>query len=238
MLSEKLLEYEDDGLILEGLLVTPDDARAPMPGVMIAHAWGGRGEVEENTAHRLAELGYAGFAIDMYGKGVRGASREENAALIAPFLTDRAKLQTRIASAFNALQELPQVDSQKIAAIGYCFGGLCVLDLARSGLPARGVVSVHGLFTPPKDLPSRPILAKVLALHGHRDPMVPVEAVNQLEAELTAASVDWQIHVYGSAMHAFTNPRANDPDFGTVYDADADRRSWAALTSFLGEVLG
>jgi dienelactone hydrolase len=209
-----------------------------MPGVMIAHAWGGRGEVEENTAHRLAELGYAGFAIDMFGKGVRGGSREENAALIAPFLTDRAKLQARIASAFNALQELPHVNSQRIAAIGYCFGGLCVLDLARSGLPARGVVSVHGLFTPPKDLPSRPILAKVLALHGHRDPMVPVEAVQQLEAELTAASADWQIHVYGNAMHAFTNPRANDPEFGTVYDADADRRSWAAITTFLDEVLG
>lgn len=238
MLSEKLLEYEDDGLVLEGLFVTPDEVRGPLPGVMIAHAWGGRGEVEENCARRLAELGYAAFAIDMYGKGVRGASREQNAALIAPFLTDRASLAKRIISAFNVLQEESQVDSKKIAALGYCFGGLCVLDLARSGVPAQGVVSVHGLFTPPQTLASHPISARVLALHGHLDPMVPVEAVNQLKAELTAASADWQIHVYGRAMHAFTNPRANDPEFGTVYDADADRRSWASITAFLEEVLG
>lgn len=238
MLSEKLLEYQDDGLLLEGLLVTPDEAQGPLPGVIIAHAWGGRGEVEENCARRLAEHGYAALAIDMYGKGVRGASREQNAALIAPFLSDRARLAKRITCSFNTLQEYHNVDSTKIAALGYCFGGLCVLDLARSGVPARGVISVHGLFTPPPAAPSQPIRAKVLALHGHRDPMVPVEAVNQLEAELTAASADWQIHVYGRAMHAFTNPRANDPEFGTVYDADADRRSWTAITAFLEEVLG
>jgi dienelactone hydrolase len=238
VLSEKLVEYEHDGVVLEGLLVTPGEAAGLRPGVLIAHAWGGRGEIEENCARRLAELGYAGFAIDMFGKGIRGTSRDENAALIAPFLNDRAKLQARIISAFSALQNQPQVESKKIAALGYCFGGLCVLDLARSGTPARGVVSVHGLFTPPADMPPQPIRAKVLALHGHQDPMVPVEAVNQLEAELTAAGADWQIHVYGGAMHAFTNPAANDPDFGTVYNAEADRRAWAAATFFLAEVLG
>lgn len=236
-MTERLVEYEHDGVLLEGLLAVGNESGGPRPGVLIAHAWGGRGEHEDATAQRLAELGYVGFAIDLYGKGVRGASREENAGLIAPFLEDRAMLQARIAHAVSVLGEQPEVDSRKIAAIGYCFGGLCVLDLARSGAGIAGVVSLHGLFGPPVPAPGEPIKAKVLALHGHDDPMVPVEAVNQLEAELTAAGADWQVHVYGGTMHAFTNPKANDPEFGTVYSPTADRRSWAATTAFLAEVL-
>jgi dienelactone hydrolase len=173
----------------------------------------------------------------MYGKGVRGSNREENAGLIRPFLQDRELLQARINSAVSILREQDEVDSTRIAALGYCFGGLCVLDLARSGADVRGVVSLHGLFTPPDPLPGKPIRAKVLALHGNDDPMAPVAAVNALEQELTAAGVDWQIHIYGGTMHAFTNPGANDPDFGTVYSAVADRRSWAATTAFLAEIL-
>lgn len=236
-MADRLVEYSHDGVVLEGLLAIDADTRGKKPGVLIAHAWGGRGEMEENTARRLAALGYASFAIDMFGKGVRGSSKEENAALIGPFLQDRSMLESRILSSVSALKDQPQVDSNRIAAIGYCFGGLCVLDLARSGAAVAGVVSIHGLFTPPEPAPGQPIRAKVLALHGHDDPMVPVDAVNQLEAELTAAGADWQIHVYGGAMHAFTNPKANDPDFGTVYNAAADRRSWVAMTNFLGEVL-
>jgi dienelactone hydrolase len=234
--NERLVEYADDGATFEGFLAT-GDAPAEQPGVLIAHAWGGRSELEENVARKLAGEGYAAFAIDMYGKGVRGGSREENAALIGPFLEDRGMLQRRIASSVSCLREQPEVDSDRIAAIGYCFGGLCVLDLARSGADVAGVVSMHGLFTPPDPHPGQPITAAVLALHGHEDPMVPVDAVNQLERELTSAGADWQIHVYGGAMHAFTNPNANDPDFGTVYNAAADRRSWASMLDFLAEVL-
>jgi dienelactone hydrolase len=234
--TERLVEYQHDGVVLEGLLVGGEEGGGSKPGVLVAHAWGGRGEQEDKTAHRLAKLGYVGFAIDVFGKGIRGTSREENAALIGPFLQDRAMLQARIARSVSVLQKQPEVDSNKIAAIGYCFGGLCVLDLARSGADVAGVVSLHGLFTPPEPAPGQPIRAKVLALHGHEDPMVPVEAVNQLEAELTAAGADWQIHVYGGTMHAFTNPKANDPEFGTVYSAVADQRSWLATTAFLAEV--
>ena len=237
-MTERLVEYEHDGVVLEGVLAVGDESDGPRPGVLIAHAWGGCGELEERSANRLARLGYAGFALDMYGKGVRGSSREENAALITPFLQNRPMLQARIASAVSALQKQPEVDSNRIAAIGYCFGGLCVLDLARSGADIRGVVSLHGLFTPPEPAPGQPIRAKVLALHGHEDPMVPVEAVNQLETELTTGGADWQIHVYGGTMHAFTNPKANDPEFGTVYSETADHLSWATTTSFLAEVLG
>lgn len=237
-MTERLIEYQHDDVLLEGLLATGDDSTGPVPGVVIAHAWGGRGELEEATARRLAELGYAGFALDMFGKGVRGSNREENSALIGPFLEDRKLLQERIGLAVETVRAQPEVDAERIAAIGYCFGGLCVLDLARSGATVAGVVSLHGLFAPPDPAPDRPITAKVLALHGHEDPMVPVEAVNQLEAELTAAGADWQIHVYGGTMHAFTNPKANDPDFGTVYSETADRRAWSSLKSFLAEVLG
>jgi dienelactone hydrolase len=235
---EKQIEYQHDGAVLEGLWVSDDDAGAPKPGVLIAHAWGGRGEFEQATARRLAELGYSAFAIDMFGKGVRGTSREENASLIAPFLKDRSLLQARISMAVSVLRDQAEVDSNRIAAVGYCFGGLCVLDLARSGADVRGVVSIHGLFTPPEPAMEQRIHAKVLALHGHRDPMAPAAAVERLEQELVAAGVDWQIHIYGNAMHAFTNPRANDPEFGTVYNAEADRRSWAATTDFLAEVVG
>ena len=236
-MTEELVEYAHDGVVLEGLLVCEPNVAGPQPGIVIAHAWGGRGEVEEGTARRLARLGYAAFALDMFGKGVRGGSREENAALIAPFLEDRALLAARISRAVSELQAQPEVDSDRIAALGYCFGGLCVLDLARSGADVRGVVSVHGLFTLPEPARGQPIRARVLALHGHEDPMVPVEAVNALEAELTAAGADWQIHVYGGTMHAFTNPHADDPEFGTVYNAAADRRAWAATTGFFDEVL-
>ena len=236
-MAERLVEYEHAGVRFEALLVADQKTPGPKPGVLVAHAWGGRSEFEAESARRLAELGYVGFALDMFGKGVRGQNREENAALIAPLLADRLLLQERIGRAVSALQQQSEVDSERIAAIGYCFGGLCVLDLARSGAPVRGVVSLHGLFKPPESVASKPIVARVLALHGHEDPMVPVEAVNALEAELTAAGADWQIHVYGGTMHAFTNPQANDPEFGTVYNATADRRSWTATTAFLAEVL-
>jgi dienelactone hydrolase len=135
------------------------------------------------------------------------------------------------------LREQPEVDPRRIAAMGFCFGGLCVLDLARSGADLRGVVSFHGLLTPPEPHPQYTILAKVLVLHGFDDPMAPPEQVVALGLELTEAGADWQIHAYGNTLHAFTNPRANDPGFGTVYNETADRRSWRSLREFLAEVL-
>ena len=237
-MAERYVEYTHNGDLLEGYMAWDADRPGPGPGVLISHAWGGRGELECAKARELAELGYCGFALDVYGKGVRGSGPEENAKLMQPFLDDRVLLQGRIAAALETLRQQDEVDADRTAAIGYCFGGLCVLDLARTGSDVRGVVSLHGLFNPPGNTSGIRIGARVLALHGHEDPMVPIEAVNALEAELSEAGADWQIHVYGSAMHAFTNPNANSPDRGTVYDADADRRSWIATVSFLEEVLG
>ena len=236
MIQERLVEYEHAGTLLEGFLAYDDAEVAARPAVMIVHAWAGRSEFECNKARALAELGYIGFAADVYGKGVLGSSKEENAGLIQPFLNDRALLQSRLTAALETLGSQPEVDSAQMAAMGFCFGGLCVLDIARVGTDIKGVVSFHGLFGAPENTTGVKIKARVLALHGHEDPMVPVDAVVALEKELTEAGADWQIHVYGNTLHAFTNPLANDPDFGTVYNEAADKRSWQTLLNFLEEL--
>lgn len=236
MVTEELIDYEHNGAQLEGLLARDDADDKPRPAVFIAHAWRGRSEFERNKARELADLGYAGFAMDLFGKGVLGSSVEENRQLIQPFVEDRALLQSRMTKALEILRAHPAVDSDRVVAIGFCFGGMCVLDLARIGTDIGGVVSFHGLLGKPDNVAGTRIKAKVLVLHGHEDPMVPVDDVIALENELTDAGADWQIHVYGNTMHAFTNPQANDPDFGTVYNADADRRSWRTLINFLDEV--
>lgn len=235
-MREQLIDYREGETELEGFFCFDESRAGPLPAVLISHAWGGRDDFVADKARQLARLGYAGFALDVYGKGRRGSSREENARLIEPFMQDRSLLVRRMQAALGAVRDLPQVDERRIAAMGFCFGGLCVLDLARSGADIRGVVSFHGLLKP-SGLPPRRIAAKVLVLHGHDDPMAPVDDVVALEQELTEAGADWQLHAYGGTMHAFTNPAARDPDFGTVYQAAADRRSWTALLNFLEEVL-
>jgi dienelactone hydrolase len=236
MIKQRPVPYEHNGTQLEGMLVFDDSWQTAMPGVMVCHAWAGRGPFEINKARAIAEEGYAAFAADLYGKGVLGKSKDENMRLMEPFTKDRALLQSRLKAALKAFGEQREVDRKRIAAIGFCFGGLCVLDMARSGADVVAVASFHGLFTPPGNTAGNRISAKVLALHGNDDPMVPHEQVTALANELTAAGADWQIHMYGRTVHAFTNPEANDPGFGTVYNETADRRSWQALDNFLEEI--
>ncbi len=230
------VSYLDQDAILEGFFAYDDGIVGQRPVVLIHHAWAGRDQFVADKAVKLAELGYLAFAADMYGKGVLGTSREQNAALMQPFMADRAKLQRRLLAALATVKLMPWADNHKVAAIGFCFGGLCALDLARSGADISGVVSFHGLLGAPTDLSPSQIKAKVLVLHGNDDPMGPVEQVIALQAELTKASADWQMHIYANTMHAFTNPVANDPDFGTVYQPLADSRSWQAMQNFLSEI--
>ena len=172
------VDYKDGGVTCEAYIAYDDVTKAKRPGVLVSHAWGGQGKLERGKAEKLAELGYVGFALDLYGKGKRGGSMEENAKLMQPFVDDRALLRKRINAALDAVKKHALVDAGRIGAIGFCFGGLCVLDLARSvpqGL--RGVVSFHGLFHPPKLGKQAPISAKVLILHGYDDPMAKPESV-------------------------------------------------------------
>lgn len=235
-IQTRTIDYQDGDVDLQGYLAWDDSVEGKRPGVMIAHAWAGRSDFENGKAEALAKLGYVGFALDNFGRGILGTNTEENSALIQPFLDDRAMLQGRLQIALEVLKGLDEVDASRVAAIGFCFGGLCVLDLARTGTDIRGVVSFHGLFGSPGNTAGNKIKAKVLALHGWDDPMAPPDQVVSLAEELSSMGADWQVHGYGNTMHAFTNPQANDPDFGTVYSPDADRRSWNAMQDFLSEI--
>ena len=228
--------YMDGDVQLEAFFAFDDTLSGRRPAVLINHTWVGRDEFVAEKARKLAELGYVGFAVDMYGKGILGSGPEENARLMQPLMEDRAMLQKRMQAALYAVKLLPWVDDSKIAAIGFCFGGLCVLDLARTGVDIKGVVSFHGLLGAPGNTQGNAIKAKVLALHGHDDPLAPPEQVLAFEQEMTAAGADWQLHAYGHTMHAFTNPVANNPDSGMVYQPVADRRSWQSMQNFLAEL--
>ena len=234
-LRTETIDYQHNGINLEGLLAWDDALEGTRPGILVSHAWAGRSEFEDGKARELARLGYVGFALDLYGKGVRGSSNEENAGLMQPFMENRSMLQERLNSSLDAMHACDVVDAAHSAIIGYCFGGLCALDLARSGRDIRAAISLHGLLTAPGSTAS--IKAKVLALHGWDDPMAPPADVQEFAREMSAAGADWQLHAYGNTMHAFTNPQANDPDFGAVYNANADKRSWVAVQNMLAEAL-
>jgi len=239
-MKTELLDYQDGDATLEAFIAYPDGADqsgAKLPAVLVSHDWSGRRDFACKAAERVANLGYIGFALDMYGKGVFGADGdvEGNSALMNPFASDRAKLRQRVSAALTAVRGLEQVDANKVAAMGYCFGGMCVLELARSGADVPGVISIHGILAP-GDVANEDISAKVLCLHGHDDPMAPPEQVLDFETEMTKAGVDWQLHAYGQTTHAFTNPAANNPDFGTVYNNVAEQRSFQSLTNFLAEL--
>lgn len=236
-IRERLIEYRDGETLLEGFFCHDDSRPGPLPGLLIAHDWSGRGEFAERKARRLAWHGFATFALDMFGKDKRGTTTAECSALITPFVESRALLARRITAALATARGLPEVDARRVGAMGFCFGGMCVLDLARSGADVRGVVSVHGLLKP-TGLPSQGrIRAKVLMLHGYDDPMGPPQDVLAIAKELSGAGADWQLHAYGNTRHAFTNPHANDPALGLMYDEVADRRAWHSLLQFLDEVL-
>ncbi|WP_430232498.1 dienelactone hydrolase family protein [Nitrosomonas communis] len=232
----KFVDYQDDDTELEGYMVY-HETDAPKPVVLVAHDWSGRREFACKAAERVAAMGYVGFALDMYGKGIfgRDGDVDGNAALMHPYASDRALLRQRINAALLAVRKLPHVDATRVAAMGYCFGGMCVLELARSGADVKGVISIHGILA--RDyITNEKISAKVLCLHGHDDPMVPPEQVLAFEQEMTEAGVDWQMHIYGGTMHAFTNPVANNPTFGTVYKEIAAKRAYQSIDNFLAEI--
>jgi dienelactone hydrolase len=233
----EMIDYQDGDTRLEGYVAWDDSIAGPRPAVLVAHDWTGRRDFAKGKAEEMASLGYVGFALDMYGKGVFGSDGdvEGNSALMNPLAGDRAALRARMKAALTAVRALDVVDSSKVGATGYCFGGMCVIELARAGADVAGVISIHGIFSP-GDVPNEKITSRILCLHGQDDPMVPPEQVLDFENEMSAADADWQVHAYGGTMHAFTNPAANDPGFGTVYNPVADRRATQSIKNFFEEV--
>lgn len=228
---------EGENLTFKGYKACRSDTESAKPAVLVVHDWSGCNEFACQKADKLAALGYVGFAVDMYGEGRIGYDVEEKKALMQPLMDDRRLLCSRMNAALKAVVDFPEVDKARIAVIGFCFGGLCALDLARSGADIRGAVSFHGLLTPPLGLDTHPIRAKIMVFHGYDDPMVPPEQVLHFSDEMTKVGADWQMHLFGHTQHAFTNPQANDKVLGTVYHPQSDARSWALTEYFLNEVL-
>lgn len=240
VVNTREIEYRDGDTVLRGLFAWPANASGPVPGVVVVHQWRGRGPSERRRAGMLAELGYAAFAIDMYGDGVFVEDAGSAATRSGAMLANRDAMTTRFEAGWNTLKAQPEVDPRTSAAIGYCFGGTVVLEMARRGLELDAVTSFHGaLFfprTPPKDL----ITADVLVCNGYLDPMVPPEVATTFMAQMSEAGADWTFIDYGGAVHAFTDELAGAPRHGarTAHDPRADRRSWAAMIAQFEDRLG
>jgi dienelactone hydrolase len=227
----KTVEYTHDGVKLEGFLAYDDSSSLKKPGILVVHQWKGLTEYEMMRARMLAEMGYVAFAADIYGKGVRAKDNKEAKKLATMYREDRALMRARAQAAQKKLMTFKQVDTRRTAAMGYCFGGTVVLELARDGADMDGFVTFHGGLDTPRPEDAKNIKGKVLALHGAADQSVTPEHVAAFQKEMSDAGVDWYMSIYAYAPHAFTHkgPRYNEP---------ADRRSWQEMKLFFTELFG
>jgi dienelactone hydrolase len=233
----KSVEYKQGDTVLEGQSVYDDAVAGKRPAVLVVHQWKGLGNYEKKRAEMLARLGYNVFVADIYGKGIRPQTPQAAGAEAGKYKNDRALLRARVRAALDVLARHELTDPRRIAAIGYCFGGTAVLELARSGADIVGVVSFHGGLSSPTPGDARHIKAKVLVLHGADDRSVPSAEVAAFEDEMRQGGVDWQLIMYGGAVHAFTDWNAgNDNSKGAAYNERADRRSWEAMKQFFAEL--
>lgn len=241
-MQEETIDYFSNGVKLKGYLVYDPASEAKRPGVIVAHAWKGQDDFARQKARELASMGYVGFAADVYGDGINVQTAEEARELMLPLFLDRKLLRERIHSAFDMLKKNPLVDSASIGAIGFCFGGLTVIELLRSGAAVSGVVSFHGVLgnkmgnQHARLAPNEKIKGALLMLHGHDDPLVSQEDIAAIENEFTQANADWQLHVYGHCMHAFTNPEEHNSKEGLMFNAKANLRSWQSMCNFFDEL--
>ncbi|HEY8591894.1 MAG TPA: dienelactone hydrolase family protein [Sphingomicrobium sp.] len=237
MSKERPIPHKFEGESCESVFVGRRDGEA-RPTVILIPTVMGVTELELGFGRQLVELGYNSLVVDLFGKEFRGAERDVMFGEMGRLREDRAALRRRLEHVLDLARGLEEVADGQIVVAGYCFGGQCALDLARSGADIRAAVSFHGLFDPP-GLPPEKIKAKVVAFHGWDDPMVPPDAVVALGKEMSDAGADWQIHAYGHVGHGFTNPRASDLQIdGVAYNALAAERSWTSFINLLEEVFG
>jgi dienelactone hydrolase len=237
-IQTKTIEYKQGDTTLEGVLVWDDAVNGPRPGVLVVHQWLGLTNYEKHRAEMLAQLGYVAFCADIYGQGVRPRNVQDAGAEATKYKTDRALLRARANAGLEQLKKSELVDPKRIAAIGYCFGGTTVIELARSGAELSGVVSFHGGLDSPTPADGRNIKCPILVCHGADDPFEKPEDLAAFESEMRDAKVDWRLIKYGGAVHSFTQ---NDPGFsnpGARYNERADQRSWQDMKMFFGEIFG
>ena len=235
----EVVDYRHGDTVLEGYLAHDDAIQGKRPGVIVVHEWWGINNYVRMRTEQLARLGYIAFAIDIYGKGVRAKDAKEAGSLSSIYRSDRALMRSRANAGFEVLKNHSLTDVNRIAAIGYCFGGTTVLEMARSGAQLVGVVSFHGGLGTLNLGDAKNIEGKVLVLHGADDPAVPPDQVMAFQDEMRKAGVDWYFVSYGGAVHSFTNPDSgNDPSKGAAYNEKADKRSWEAMKLFFAEIFG
>jgi dienelactone hydrolase len=230
------VEYKQGDTTLEGFLAYDDSISGKRPGVLVVHQWFGLTDYEKRRATQLAQLGYVAFCADIYGKDARSKNVQEAGAQSGKYKSDRALLRARVNAALDVLKKNELVDTTRVAAIGYCFGGTTVIELARSGAELNGVVSFHGGLDSPAPADGKNIKCKVLALAGADDPFQKPEDLTAFESEMRDNKVDWQIVFYGGAVHAFTQPDPGFVNAGAKYNEKADKRSWEAMKTFFAEI--
>jgi dienelactone hydrolase len=236
-LVKKTIEYKQGDATLKGYLVYDNAKTEKRPGIVVVPEWWGVNDYAKHRADMLAELGYVALAADIYGNGEVTTDMKRAGELATKFKADRELLRARVKAALDTLKEQPQVDQSKLAAIGYCFGGTAVLELARSGADVNGVVSFHGALDTPMPAKKGEIKPKILVLTGADDPMVPPEQVKAFEKEMSDAGADAKVVAYPGAVHSFTNPDSSKLGVkGMGYNKEADEKSWQAMKDFFEQI--
>jgi dienelactone hydrolase len=236
-IKKDAIEYKHGDVVLEGYLAYDDSVQGKRPGVVVVHEWRGLNDYARRRAEQLAEMGYIAFALDMYGKGVYAKDHEEAGKLSGLYRSDRKLMRDRARAGLEILKNHSLTDQRRMAAIGYCFGGTTVLELARGGEELLGVASFHGSLNTPTPEDAKNIKGKVLVLHGANDKFISQEDITAFQEEMRKADVDWQMVFYGGAVHSFTVPEAgNDPSKGMAYNEKADKRSWEEMKLLFEEI--
>lgn len=236
-IKTQTVEYTDANTVLEGFLAYDDSIKTKMPAILIVHEWTGIGPYIKKRTQQIAVLGYAAFAIDIYGKGVRPTNTDDAAKQAAIYRNDRVLMCRRATTGLEQVKKFPFVDTSRIAVMGYCFGGGVAIELARNGADLKGAVSFHGNLDTPNTNDAKNIKAKILVFHGADDPHITMDQVNAFINEMRNANKEWQLNIYGKAVHSFTNPDSgNNPSKGVAYNKEADQRSWESMTYFYKEI--